>query len=486
MKNPFEKIFGKSAEQPEQQENPIDEARKAIVEHLEYLKNDPSDLIEESLAGAFYKNIEEQIKAAEEALDDLNNGDLYKAMEFLGKRLHWHPTTSAAANPNFIKAFEALRNHISQEVVGGNFSLEDMTWKGRFKGDNVRVPKGTELPDGSILGEEVTMTPLVSGIIVMKKPDGSVTLLDPADYDGKLYKMLEDLDVHNFENTPSQEEIKYGLNVHAVLEFGRHEIPGKTPEGMSADYLTPEGQASAKERGKKIKERNVAAYSSPKDRAQETVDLEIQSSQEFSDKAVNVINKKISELSEGLLREGSQKGTNEFKVKIAKELDTVVGFNKIMSQAQEWAKKEVANGSKRSLNSLLTQFYLDNPELCEKEGVTTPHEAATQIAYRAARELGMTERFLNDTDVRLVNITHGPKLEPFLLEVIDDFKTLEEMGDSFNPGESFEFEVQTDQNGQKSIKLNFRGKSYDVNDNSLSKLASEYREKLLKKREDNK
>lgn len=280
-----------------------------------------------------------------------------------------------------------------------------------------------------------------------------------------------------------EKEIKYGLNVHAVLEFGRHEIPGKTPEGMSADYLTPEGQASAKERGQKIKEKNVAAYSSPKDRAQETVDIEMQASQESVEEAVNVINKKIAELPEGLLSEGSQKENNEFKVKIAKELDTVENFNKIMPQAKEWAQKELAGGSKRSQMDLIIQFYLDNPELCEKEGVTTPHEAATQIAYRAARELGMTERFLNETDIRLVNITHGPKLEPFLLEVIDDFKTLEDMGDSFNPGESFEFEVQTDKDGQKSVKLNFRGKSYDVNEENLSKLATEYREKLLQQRD---
>lgn len=288
---------------------------------------------------------------------------------------------------------------------------------------------------------------------------------------------------NSFEQSSTIEnESKYGLNVHAVLEFGRHEVPGKTPDGMSADYLEESGKKSAAIRGGGIREKNVAAYSSPKERAQETVDLEVGAAELVSAGAVNVVNRKIEEL-EGMIPEGAQKEGNQFKVKIKKELDTIVGFQKIFPQAKQWAEKQMTEGSERSLMDLIIQFYLDNSELCEQEGVTTPHEAATQIAYRADIETRMTSKFLNGTDIRLVNITHGPKLEPFLLEVVDEFNSLEDIGDSLDPGENFEFEIQTDASGERNIKLNFRGKTYDINQSKLEMLAKEYRDKLKQEKE---
>ncbi|MBU1202905.1 histidine phosphatase family protein [Patescibacteria group bacterium] len=287
-----------------------------------------------------------------------------------------------------------------------------------------------------------------------------------------------------FESGKENVDKKYGLNVRAVLEFGRHEEPGKTPEGMSADYLTETGKQNAANRGRGIDEANVAAYASPKQRAQETVDLQMQSADIFSEGAVNVVNKKLSNLPEGLTKDSSQKEGNEFKVKLAQELDTVEEFKKIMPLAKEWAQQQIGDGSKRSAYDLIIQYYLDNSELCQKEGVDTPHEVATQIAYRVAREVGMTEKFLNNTEIRLVNITHGPKLEPFLLAIVDDFKTLEDMGDAIKPGESFEIEVATDDNGKREVRLKLRGKSYEINEKKLELLAHEYRDKILKERKE--
>lgn len=280
----------------------------------------------------------------------------------------------------------------------------------------------------------------------------------------------------------AEQERKYGLNVHAVLEFGRHEAPGKTPEGMSADYLTDEGKQNAAKRGNAIEEENVAAYASPKLRAQETVDLEMRAADLLSEGAVNVVNKRMEDMPGGLIKEGVQKEGNKFRVKVSEELDATADFGKIMPLAQAYAKEQVNAGSERSGYDLIVQFYLDNAELCEQEGIDTPHESATHIAYRAAREVGMTEKFLNDTDIRLVNITHGPKLEPFLLEVVDDFENMGDFGGALNPGESFNFEVNTDSNGNRNVKLNLREKSYDVNEEQLQLLATEYRDKIKAER----
>jgi len=286
------------------------------------------------------------------------------------------------------------------------------------------------------------------------------------------------------EKLPEQKEGKeFGKNIRVIIEFGRHEIPGKTPEGMSADFLTEKGQKSAKERGQKIAEEKVAGYASPKLRAQETVDLELENVNED----IKVINQKLS----GNAKESSvgQKTDNVFKIKKRVELDTVKNFDKIMPEAKEWTKNQIAGGKKGTELDFIIQYYLDNSKRCEEFGVTTPREAASEIAYRAQKELKMTERFYNNTNVRLINITHGPKLEPFLKEALINedgsrgFESLEEIGGSLNPGESFQFKVETDEQGQRKVKLLFREKEYEVDEKTIEMLADDYRQKIKPKAE---
>jgi hypothetical protein len=285
-----------------------------------------------------------------------------------------------------------------------------------------------------------------------------------------------------------EEKKEFGKNIHAVIEFGRHEVPGKTPEGMSADYLKPAGQEKAKIRGSFIEEDKIGGYASPKLRAQETIDLEMQSTEN-----VEVINRKLEDLKnskgEDINIKDDQKEGSIFRIKTKKELDTVQDFGKIMGDAKEWAKKEIDGGSKRKTYDLIVQFYLDNAELCVEKGVITPREAAAEIATRAFKELGMTERFYKDTDIRLTNITHGPKLEPFLQQILINengekgFESLEEIGGALNPGESFEFDVQIDKEGNKVVKLKLKGKVYNIDLEEIEKLYQEYKEKHNKDKE---
>jgi len=86
----------------------------------------------------------------------------------------------------------------------------------------------------------------------------------------------------------------------------------------------------------------------------------------------------------------------------------------------------------------------------------------------------MTERFYSSSDVRLVNVTHGPKIEPFLQEVVG-FKNLEEIGGALQPGESIKFAVSIDENKNKVVKLLFRDKEYPVDEAQVKALAQEYR-----------
>ena len=284
----------------------------------------------------------------------------------------------------------------------------------------------------------------------------------------------------NFGEKPvTLEKKEFGRDIEATLEFKRHQDPGKTPEGMSADWLTEKGQAASAVDGKNIEAAHVKGYASPKKRAQETVDLMLQNVGED----VHIINKTMESL-QGTGAEkltNNQRESNKFNIRTQKELDATANFAKIMPIASAWAEEQIKGGAKLDKYSLIGQWYLDNPEVCKENGVLGGRETAAEIAERVAVELGMTERLYSGSNVRLINVTHGPKIEPFLQEVVG-FKSLEEIGGALQPGESIKFAVTIDNNKQKTVKLLFRDKEYPVDETKIRDLSQEYRDNLEGKR----
>jgi hypothetical protein len=291
------------------------------------------------------------------------------------------------------------------------------------------------------------------------------------------------------------EKKEFGRNVHAVLEFLRHATPGKNPDGTSADFITPGGQEMAKQLGKeRPKEKKLGGYSSPAKRAQETGDLYLDN----ADDSIGVVNRTITEINETRLAEAMKPGKkggkldlpaqregNVFRMKTRNEL-APLAFGKIIGFAKVYAKQQKENGSKLDDLTLMIQYYLDNPKKCEEVGLEVPHEAATQIAERVAVELGMTERFYADSDVRLINVTHGPKLEPFLKEVVG-FDRLEEIGGAVKEGENIQFVVDIDADKNKKVTLVFRGKEYELDAGQIkhiTDMSKEYRDKLKAKKQE--
>jgi len=167
-------------------------------------------------------------------------------------------------------------------------------------------------------------------------------------------------------------------------------------------------------------------------------------------------------------------------MRIRPELDTARNFDKIMSEAKKWAQEQKVQGGKGSDMDYIIQYYLDHPERSQELGTTTPEDAANEIAYAIMQEIDMSGRFNNNSDVRLRNFTHGPKLEPFLQRAMisEDgsrgFKRLEEIGGSVNPGESFLVPVDRDGQGNLTVKLTFRGKDYKLDLEKVREMANEY------------
>jgi len=280
-----------------------------------------------------------------------------------------------------------------------------------------------------------------------------------------------------------QKETKeFGHNITARLVFMRHEQPGKTPEGMSADFLTEQGKQNAMGRGKNIKEGPVKLYASPKHRAKETIDL-LASNVNDNVEIINKYDTKDKDLI--------------YNVREVEELDVAPNMKDIWLEGTTWAKEQIKNGDTHNELDLTVQYLLNNPERAKELNAPNPEEVASVVAHRVNTEIQMTNRFYDNTDVTLLNGTHGPKLEMFLSQVlkIQDKKTkeiktgfehIDTIGGALQPGESLELVVErsdkdTDENDNYNLGLNLRGNKYEIDKDRLKQLSQMYKNNQIEK-----
>jgi bisphosphoglycerate-dependent phosphoglycerate mutase len=284
---------------------------------------------------------------------------------------------------------------------------------------------------------------------------------------------------NTLENEPK------GRNVFLIVEVIRHEKPGQTDKGMSADYLTKEGKDNATAKGPGIKAQAIGVYTSEKFRAQETGELVIENVND----GVKVINFELTERSKKSY--SSLKPENKFIIRQRTELGEVKYLARIIPEAKAWAKEQVVAGGKGSETDFIIQYYLDHEDRCKELGITGPQEAAEETAYRIYHEIMMTPRLKSDSEVHLLNVTHGPKLEPFLQRILImpdgelGFKSVQEIGGSMNPGEGPKFLSSTDNNKKQTVKLELRGQRYQLDLEKLKELADNYGRRQREKRDEN-
>src|SRR3989344_4956475 len=138
-----------------------------------------------------------------------------------------------------------------------------------------------------------------------------------------------------------------------VLSFMRFEEPGKTPEGMSADFLTEKGKGGAAVRGKNLESGKKKLFASPKKRAKQTVDIMGQNAADD----VEIINKTFKEA--GNERpEGEEE--NVFIVRELPELETVPNIAPLWKEATANTNEAIARGDKHREIDLQLQYILDN------------------------------------------------------------------------------------------------------------------------------
>lgn len=288
------------------------------------------------------------------------------------------------------------------------------------------------------------------------------------------------------EHTREHNQANYGHNITMVMTYIRHEQPGKNTQGMSADFLTEAGEQSAANRAKERQTENLKIYSSPKKRAKRTVDLVA----ENIDQNIRVINKTFEQSPSVKRPEGEEK--NQFIVREIPELDVVKNMPTMWMEGMAKAKELMTNGDKHSELDLTTQYILDNPERARELNTLTPEEVASEMAQRIMHEIGMSNKFLNDSEVELLHSTHGPRFELFLQQVMVNergelgFKHVDEIGGAINPGEGFQMiekrtEKDTPDTDNYTLEIQFRDKTYGVDLQRLKELTQLYEKQVKDK-----
>lgn len=275
-----------------------------------------------------------------------------------------------------------------------------------------------------------------------------------------------------------------GKNVSMTITFSRHEEPGKTPEGMSADFLTEEGIKKAKARGKEIPHQYVMVVGSKAVlRARETGALELESATgpEGMASAVNV------RMTPKLEKMGHKRFAGEYLIYRHGDLNPVRGLKEMWLEGGTKAEEAVTRGEidRSQKENYRYDYYLNNPDRAYELGAQTPREVAQEMAHRVETCLKMSGRIYEGMDLNVRNYSHGPRLECLLKYVLRQpdgrlgFDKIEEIGGAFKPGENFDLDVARDENGNlKPIKV-LRGKkeigSLDLE--AVKQLVEEYKQR---------
>lgn len=266
---------------------------------------------------------------------------------------------------------------------------------------------------------------------------------------------------------------KFGRNVELRATFMRHGPKADASDITGRSLLSEKGREHVREIGQKLDAKNggIKSYTSPVERAIETADLVIE---EQKKKGVKIFKqRKRTELT---ILPGSKKFYGELEDRTKQNLPDNYG------QLQDEEKqKALERAEDKALN-----WYLKFGDQKPDKETASPHEIAAGVAKLVRRYIRMSDKLYSGSKIDLINTSHKGTLEPFLKETlirkvtyeagrettVRGFDEVEEIGGGMRPSESWELEVTTDENGEKTVKLNLRGETYDLDLNRVEELSA--------------
>jgi len=250
---------------------------------------------------------------------------------------------------------------------------------------------------------------------------------------------------------PEQNEQEKGRNVKVSAIFERHGQK-ESSQTTAETELTETGEKDSAEFGRSLPERGVVkGYSSDTPRTMKTAELAVENS--------------------------------PTKVKAPKiRIDRGLGF--YYDPKGDFFKNVRSVGEDASditeCRNLQADYYLKFGDKRPDPRTISPVELAALIAKKVNTYINMADKLDSGSDVQLINATHDFNIAAFLKEVMVlskkeegepvKFEKIEEIGGGIGYNESFEVLAETDSHSNKTVKLIFRGKEYELDTKRLAEL----------------
>ncbi|MCI0618752.1 histidine phosphatase family protein [bacterium] len=248
------------------------------------------------------------------------------------------------------------------------------------------------------------------------------------------------------ESTPKntiESKERFGRNVEVHILFTRH------GEKNESGNLTPKGREQAHIAGESMEKKDaIKGDVAPIQRVIDTVDSIVRAAPH--DKKMNIRTR------------------------------TELGYQASPDFVRQFRSIEAQGGD------TAPQWFLDFGEERPDQSTLSPHEVAEQLASLVEHYAELAKRLYSGSKIDWVLGTQQALPEALLKEVLlrteDDtkisgFQNLAEIGGALRFAEMIDFEIKTDNDGGVLLKINFRGKKYDVDVDKLHQLAIVFRDK---------
>lgn len=261
----------------------------------------------------------------------------------------------------------------------------------------------------------------------------------------------------------TEEKKERGRNVEIHSFFVRHgenTVSATTPD----TGLTELGREDSLKFGQSLNEKDaIKSYSSDTERTEKTANEIVEGS--LTEKKMNHrINKELSFI---YSKEG------DFSKKVMDIKRGIMG-NDFSNLTKEEQDKRIHEATTKQ-----TDYYLGFGGKRPDPETYSPLETASTLARRLDIYNKMLEKLYSGSSVDLINASHDFNLSAFLKEIIvrkidnkevRGFDSIEEIGGPINYNEGFEVVGKTDDEGNKNIKMYFRGQEYDIDMKKMDEL----------------
>lgn len=256
-------------------------------------------------------------------------------------------------------------------------------------------------------------------------------------------KGFENDAAHSYE-FPEIKEKKTGKNVDLHVRFVRH--GNKLPDGS----LAKEGFDEAEKFGKKMNSEDrqvIKGYSSPFKRVEQTIDTIIKNA------------------------------PHDRKLQLRKRAELGI-YPCSADYLKQWKAIE-AQGD----NTKLLDWYWSFGDKRPDSGTWSPKEVSELFAHILTKYMKMPNKLFDGSKVDLINGTHLGLAESLLKETLVrdvdgekkiGFQSVSEIGGGLNTTEEIDFHITTDEKENNLVKVNLRGKEYDVDLDKVNVLNRDY------------